>query len=310
MRQSKENPTSRCARSARRAMRRTAGGTRLSGRPRTQQAQAEAVLEEGLQGCKGLLRSVDARVGRRRGQGAEPSRRDAAGPGPSRRPRAPPRRSQRAGSRARFLGPDLRPAAWPAGNRSKRPPRGWSRGASSGASPPPPAARCAHQVPHAEQDGAGAHVAAQAAAVGVEPRPGRDHLHRSGPGARARPTLREQRPRRPGTRALLPPAPRTPFPAAVTLWLPGRSLTAGSSRAREVLTTARESCAPTLTTPETARRWAGREGEGRGEGAEGAGPGQTGAWRGGAVLAIGGSGRVSADMGGEMKERGGASVAT
>lgn len=38
----------------------------------------------------------------------------------------------------------------------------------------------AHQVPDAQQDGAGADMAAQAAAVRVEPRPGRDHLHRSG----------------------------------------------------------------------------------------------------------------------------------
>lgn len=48
------------------------------------------------------------------------------------------------------------------------------------------------QVPDAQQDGAGADMAAQAAAVRVEPRPGRDHLHRSD----ARTSLRERRPRR------------------------------------------------------------------------------------------------------------------
>lgn len=36
------------------------------------------------------------------------------------------------------------------------------------------------QVPDAQQDGAGADMAAQTAAVGVEPSPGSDHLHSSG----------------------------------------------------------------------------------------------------------------------------------
>lgn len=56
----------------------------------------------------------------------------------------------------------------------------------------PSSPRRAHQVPDAQQDGAGADMAAQAAAVRVEPRPGRDHLHRSD----ARTSLRERRPRR------------------------------------------------------------------------------------------------------------------
>lgn len=86
------------------------------------------------------------------------------------------------------------------------------------ASPP----RLAHQVPDAQQDGAGADMAAQAAAVGVEPRPGRYHLHRSG----ARTSLRERRPLRPGLRwpgrLLLPLSSAAPTP------------TLGSAQPREV----------------------------------------------------------------------------
>lgn len=70
----------------------------------------------------------------------------------------------------------------------------------------------AHQVPDAQQDGAGADMAAQAAAVRVEPRPGRDHLHRSD----ARTSLQEPRPlgswpRCPG-RLLLPLSLAAPTP--------------------------------------------------------------------------------------------------
>lgn len=53
---------------------------------------------------------------------------------------------------------------------------------------PPSTSGRAHQVPDAQQDGAGADMAAQAAAVGVEPSPGRDHLHSSG----ARTSLRDR----------------------------------------------------------------------------------------------------------------------
>lgn len=83
------------------------------------------------------------------------------------------------------------------------------------------AAQRAHQVPDAEQDGAGSDMAAQAAAVGVEPRPGRDHLHRSGLrrcGASARPSLQKPRPRhsRPlgsgPARARLPASPTAQAP--------------------------------------------------------------------------------------------------
>lgn len=92
-------------------------------------------------------------------------------------------------------------------------------GASSPAGAPPH--RRAHQVPDAEQDGAGADMAAQAAAVGVEPRPGRDHLHRSGRGRRgasARPSLQERRSRRSGLLArLLPALPPLPLPLPAPL---------------------------------------------------------------------------------------------
>ena len=50
------------------------------------------------------------------------------------------------------------------------------------------------QVPDAEQDGASADMAAEAAAVGGEPRPGGHHLHRSGrgrSGATLRPSSQE-----------------------------------------------------------------------------------------------------------------------
>lgn len=86
-----------------------------------------------------------------------------------------------------------------------------SRGAGASSPAGAPVVCRAHQVPDAEQDGAGADMAAEAAAVGVEPRPGRDHLHRSGrgrSGASARPSLQERRPRRSGPAARLPSAPR------------------------------------------------------------------------------------------------------
>lgn len=84
------------------------------------------------------------------------------------------------------------------------------------------AARRAHQVPDTQQDGAGADMAAQAAAVGVEPRPGCDHLHRSvggRSGASARPSLQERRLRCSGLAARLLRAPpplslRRPTPLA------------------------------------------------------------------------------------------------
>jgi hypothetical protein len=86
------------------------------------------------------------------------------------------------------------------GSRSRSRPR---PGVPAGS---PPSRGFAHQVPDAQQDGAGADMAAQTAAVGVEPRPGRDHLHRSGrgrSGSSTRPSLRKRCPRRPGPSARL-----------------------------------------------------------------------------------------------------------
>lgn len=71
----------------------------------------------------------------------------------------------------------------------------------------PARARRAHQVPDAEQDGAGADMAAQAAAVGVEARPGRDHLHGS---------RRERAPTSAGASAASLPTPPGPLPARPT----------------------------------------------------------------------------------------------
>ena len=70
----------------------------------------------------------------------------------------------------------------------------------------------AHQVPDAEQDGASADMAAEAAAVGVEPRPGGHHLHRSGrgrSGATLRPSSQELWPSVLSA-ARLSPAPLSP----------------------------------------------------------------------------------------------------
>lgn len=91
------------------------------------------------------------------------------------------------------------------------------------------AAGRAYQVPDAEQDGAGADMATQAAAVGVEPRPGRDHLHRSGRGRRgasARPSLQEPRPRHSGRRAATAGSQAAPAPARL---VPARLLALGPS---------------------------------------------------------------------------------
>lgn len=89
------------------------------------------------------------------------------------------------------------------------------------------AASPAYQVPDAEQDGAGADMATQAATVGVEPRPGRDHLHRSGRGRRgasARPSLQEPRPRHSGRRAATAGSQAAPAPAPL---VPARLLALG-----------------------------------------------------------------------------------
>lgn len=91
------------------------------------------------------------------------------------------------------------------------------------------AASPAYQVPDAEQDGAGADMATQAATVGVEPRPGRDHLHRSGRGRRgasARPSLQEPRPRHSGRRAATAGSQAAPAPAPAPL-VPARLLALG-----------------------------------------------------------------------------------
>lgn len=125
---------------------------------------------------------------------------------------------------------------------------GGARGA--GASAPagaPPARRLAHQVPDAQQDGAGADMAAQAAAVGVEPRPGRDHLHRSGRGRRgasARPSLQERRPRRSGPAGGLLPAP-PPLPLPLPARLPRLPVARAPRLCGEVRATAAAGpCAP------------------------------------------------------------------
>lgn len=102
-----------------------------------------------------------------------------------------------------------RRAAAPAAG-AERPRRGDTPGGGRGEPGGP------YQVPDAEDDGAGADMAAEAAAVGVEARPGRAQHLRGSSGLRAVPRLSPRRSAEAGPGTAAGPGPGPPLPAGGT----------------------------------------------------------------------------------------------